>query len=65
MTMYSANGNEFKIFFDAVNYAKAQSCEVIQIDNGLVRWTPPAPISAKRMRQYQNQLNAYKASQSK
>jgi hypothetical protein len=66
--MYSANGTEFKTFSDAVNCAKAQNCEVVQIDNGLVRWTPPAPISAKRMRRYQDQMsayNAYKASQSK
>ena len=59
--MYTVNGNLFNSYMAAIAAAKAENTEVIQADNGMVRWTPPAPVSAKRMRQYRNKAAAYEA----
>ena len=59
--MYSVDGLKFTSFMEAIATAKCRNSQVVQIDNGLVRWTPPSPVSAKRKRRYQNQKAAYEA----
>jgi hypothetical protein len=56
--MYSVNGKTFDSFMAACKHGQSVNMEVIQVDNGAVRWTPPAvcPKFAKRMRKYEEAM---------
>ena len=63
MTGYLVNGTEYVAFSAAVDAAKVAGVVVIDGRNGLVRWTPPAPVSRARMARYENRKAAYEAQQ--
>ena len=58
---YSVNGKEFKSYFEAIEEAKLQNTEVIEIANGQVRWKPLPPVSKKRMKRYLEGKSAHEA----
>ena len=46
--MYSVNGKVFNSYFQAIEEGQKQNAQVIQVDNGQVRWEPLPPVSKKR-----------------
>ena len=62
--MYTVNGKEFSSYFAAIAEAKVHRADVIETATGNRRWTPPAQVSAKKMRRYEQQKAAYEAQQS-
>lgn len=63
MTTYTANGETFKSFTAAVEYAGKFGFDVIEDATGLRRWTP-GKISPKAARMYRERLAAYNAQKS-
>jgi len=61
MAGYIVNGIEYVAFSAAVAAAKAAGAVVIDGQNGLVRWTAPAPVSKSRMLRYEHRKAAYEA----
>lgn len=61
--MYIVNGNKFDSYFAAIAAAKEIGADVIQADNGARRWTPPAAVTAKKMRFHAEHKAAYAAQQ--
>lgn len=61
--MYIVNGNKIESYFAAIAAAKAIGADVIQADNGARRWTPPAAVSAKKLRAHAEHKAAYAAQQ--
>ena len=59
--MYKVKGKTFDSFMKAMRYAQSIKAEVFEVETGLRRWAPADPISAKRMRRYENQKAAYEA----
>ena len=59
--MYTVNEKTFNSFMKAMRYAQSIKAEVFEVETGLRRWAPAAPVSAKRMRRYENQKAAYDA----
>lgn len=59
--MYSVNSTTFEFFSDAVKAAKAVNGNVILVSTGDVKWSPAPAVSAKKLRRYQSDLNAYNA----
>ena len=57
--MYTVDNQSFDSYFAAIAAAKAANTQVIQSDNGQVRWEPLPEVSAKRMRRYKEQNAAY------
>lgn len=55
-----ATGKEFAMFMDAVRAASPIRSEVVDSD-GVRRWAPAAPVSAKKMRRYHEQKAAHDA----
>jgi len=60
---YQANDKQFDNFSEAIKYANTIKCDIIEIANGKTRWTPAPPVSAKRIRDYNNRKAAYEAQQ--
>ncbi|MCP5018940.1 MAG: hypothetical protein GY938_27230 [Ketobacter sp.] len=59
MYTIEATGQQVTSFTKAIEIADQISSDVLL--NGQVKWTPATPVSKKRMRQYQGDLNAYNA----
>jgi hypothetical protein len=59
--MYLVNNTTFCSYMDAIKSAKAANANVILTTTGEVKWSPLPPVSAKRMRRYHSQMNAYNA----
>ena len=55
-----ATGNTFASFNQAIREANIFKCNVLD-ENGNSKWSPAPPVSAKRMRRYNEQLAAYQA----
>jgi hypothetical protein len=48
---YKVNETEFSLFTEAVAFAKPIRANVIQIDNGLIRWEPaPLKTGSRKVR---------------
>ena len=60
---YQANDKQFADFFEAIKYANTVKCDIVEIATGKRRWTPAPPVSAKRIRDYNNRKAAYEAQQ--
>jgi hypothetical protein len=60
---YQANDKQFADFFEAIRYANTVKCDIVEIATGKTRWTPAPPVSAKRIRDYNNRKAAYEAQQ--
>jgi hypothetical protein len=61
--MYTVNGQSFNSYLAAIDAAAKIGADVIQTDNGMRRWTPPAPVSKKAKRRYADHKNAHEAQQ--
>lgn len=59
--MYTVNGEVFNSYMAAVKKATEVNADVIQADNGIRRWTPPAPVSKAKLRRYKDGMAAYDA----
>lgn len=46
---YEVQGMGFNSFMDAVNYARTIDADVIQVSNGMRRWTPAPKNNRKRV----------------
>ena len=58
MYQVKTTGQTFDSFMSAVACAKSANSEVFEVETGARRWAPAAPVSSKKLRQYQNQLAA-------
>lgn len=56
-----ATGEKFQSFMAAVASAKVAASDVIEIATGIRRWTPPAAVSAKKVRKYNEHMSAHAA----
>jgi hypothetical protein len=61
MTGYIVNNVKYVAFSAAVAAAKLAGANVIDGQNGIVRWSPPAPVSKARMDRYAHRKAAYEA----
>ena len=59
--MYQVKGTIYTSFFAAIEAAQKAGAEVYEVATNTRRWHPAPPVSAKRMRQYNEQLAAYEA----
>ena len=58
---YQVNETGFNSFMAAVRFAQSVGSVVIETATGNRRWSPAAPVSAKKMRQHREHQNAYAA----
>ena len=59
--MYTVNETTYTSYFAATAAAEEENANVIQTDNGLVRYTPSVKVTAKQERVYKERLSAYSA----
>lgn len=57
--MYTVNDKTFDSYMKAVAYAEEVAADVIQTDNGMRRWTPPAAVTKKAKRRYAEHKAVY------
>ncbi|MCZ6507084.1 MAG: hypothetical protein O7A04_03410 [Acidobacteria bacterium] len=55
---YTVNATEFDSYFAAVDAAEAAGADVIETATGARRWTPPAPVSAAKVAEYNDRRAA-------
>jgi hypothetical protein len=63
MYIIEATGEKMTSFFKACESASAHSCNIIEEETGLVRWTPAPAVDAKKIRAYNNRKHVYAVSQ--
>lgn len=58
MYQVKTTGETFNSFLAAVAAGKAAASDVIEVETGVRRWAPAAPVSSKKARQYREALAA-------
>lgn len=56
--MYQVNGKTFTSYLTAIKHAQSIKANVVEIENGRIRWTPPSPVTEKAARKYRDHLAA-------